>query len=96
MYFDINGPFDFIDLAEKLDFSVDWTDWLVREGETVITSSVWILDAGVTNVGETLTGAVASVLISVDATATEYRLKNTIAAGSKIGVRSIWARTKEK
>ena len=96
MRFDADGPVGDQATSEQLSWSLGWKRWLAREGLTAadITASMWTLDAGVTKLGETNVDGVTSVLITIDDTATRYRLDNTITAGSLKKTASIWIERK--
>lgn len=72
--------------AEILDYTVSWVDFL---GTDTIATSVWSLDAGITQVSESETTTTTSIFVSGGATDKTYTLTNTITtAGGRTAVRS--------
>ena len=56
----------------KLDYSVDWTSWL-NTGATV-DSVTWLVPSGLTNESESLSGAVATVILSGGTAGQQYQI----------------------
>lgn len=63
------------DPDDRLDYSVDWSEWL--EGDT-IASSTWHVDSGLTVVSDAFSTTVTTVLVSGGTANTEYKLVNRI------------------
>lgn len=66
--------------ASKLDYGFDWNLWLAV-GETIVTS-VWLVDAGLTQSSEDNVSGVTSVFVAGGVAGTSYKLKNTITTSS--------------
>lgn len=77
------GPYVKRDPRSILPISVDWTQWLAREG-TTISASAWEVDAGITLSAPTFTTTAASVRVAGGVAGTTYTLRNTITCASGI------------
>lgn len=69
------------DPSAKLDYSVDWSDWLEDVGDVIVTST-WELSPGITKFNEENTLYTATVWISGGNTATIYTATNHIVTGA--------------
>jgi len=73
----------------KLDFSVDWSDWL-ESGET-IASHDWSVPAGLTEVSASESGGICTVWLSGGVTGTQYTVSCTITTDlGRIDTRSLY------
>ncbi len=76
----------------KLDYTIDWTDWLASAGNDTIAVSTWTVPAGLTHgsPADSLAGAQATVWASGGTKGTKYTLTNQITtAGGRVEQRSI-------
>lgn len=71
----VEKEFEHAPLA-KLDYGFDWSLWLAS-GETVATS-VWTVDAALTQSSPSNTGTVTSVFVEGGVSGTSYKLINNI------------------
>lgn len=83
------------DPDEVLDYTINWINWLTS-GDT-ISSSVWIVPAGITEDSNSFTNTTASVFLSGGIAGTEYKLTNTIVtAGGRTAQRTISIKVAER
>lgn len=61
-----------------LDYVIDWTNWLAGD---VIVSSIWVVEAGLTQVSDSNTTSTATVWLSGGTDQTEYEVINTVITG---------------
>jgi len=59
-----------------IDYGVDWSNWLAT-GET-ITSSAWIVPAGLTNDSDSNTSTATAIFLSGGTSGTTYELTNRV------------------
>jgi hypothetical protein len=64
-----------------MDFSIDWTDWLAPDSDSISTS-VWTVDSGITKDSQPYSGAVATVWLSGGTLGESYKCVNTITTGN--------------
>ncbi len=74
--------------TEVLDFTIDWTQWL---GSDTISSSTWVVPAGITKDSDTTVSSLAALIwLSGGSLGQIYELVNTIVtAAGRTAVRSI-------
>lgn len=65
------------DPADTRIYTIDWSPWLSRLG-TTISSSSWIVQAGVTNVQQSNTTTSTSIELSGGVDGQEYVIENTV------------------
>lgn len=76
------------DPNETLDFTFDWSSWL-PSGDTISTS-VFTVDAGITNASSSNTTTTAIIFLSGGTAGTRYKVANRITtAGGRIAERTI-------
>ena len=76
------------DPDETLDFTIDWSDWLV-DSDT-ISSSAWDVPVGITEVSKSNDTTTAWIFLSGGTDGAEYKLTNTIVtAGGRTAQRTI-------
>lgn len=74
---------------EVLDYGIDWSEFLLNEGSTISTST-WIVPAGLTVISESSSGTATSLVVSGGTIGELYILVNEITtAASKTYERSI-------
>lgn len=61
----------------SLDFAVDWSDWLLGEGDTGA-SAVWIVPDGLTKVAESFTGGKHTIRLSGGTEGADYALTSRV------------------
>jgi hypothetical protein len=84
---DSSGYFIDKDPASKLDYSNDWSEWLVT-GDT-ISLSTWTADAGINLSGESISGAVTTTFADGGTSGATYKITNRITTtGGRIDERS--------
>lgn len=77
-----------------LDYAVDWSRWLAGDE---ISSSVWIVPSGLTQVSTTSTATKATVWLSGGAEGQSYTVTNRIAtAGGRTEDRSFTLRVEQR
>ncbi len=82
------------DPGARLDYQVDWTDWL---GTDTITTSAWSVPAGLTKETEAFEAAVATVWLSGGTAQTDFTVTNAVTtAGGRVDQRSFLVRVREK
>jgi hypothetical protein len=75
------------DPSDVLDYGMDWSAWL---GVDTIATSVWTVEAGITEDSETETATTTTIWVSGGTADTEYTLSNLITtAGARTCERSI-------
>lgn len=67
------------DPAAKLDYEIDWSDWLI--GDTIATST-WTVPAGITNVTSSNTAVTATIRLSGGTHGQNYEVLNHIVTAS--------------
>ena len=67
------------DPNETLDFTFDWSSWL-PSGDTISTS-VFTVDAGITNASSSNTTTTATIFLSGGTAGTRYKVANRITTG---------------
>lgn len=84
----MDSPITFVkDPQAKLDYSVDWTQWL--NGDT-ISSSSWDVPADLSLISQNYTTRVATVWIASGTVGQSYQVKNQIqTAAGRIDERTI-------
>jgi hypothetical protein len=69
-----------------LDYVIDWSAWLDSD---TISTSVWSVDSGLTNVSDSNTTTAATIWLSGGEDGTSYNVRNTITtAGGRTEIRS--------
>lgn len=70
--------------GSKLDYGLDWSDWLARAPDDPISSSEWSTDSGFTVTNKAFNAPIASLWIDVppDATSDWYAFQNTVTTQS--------------
>lgn len=72
-----------------LDYVIDWSAWLADSGLDTITSSTWVVAAGLTQSSPSYTSTTAKVWLSGGVADTTYRVTNRIlTAGGRTADRS--------
>lgn len=74
--YDADGPYIDKDPRAKLDYTVDWTDWL--ESGAAISSSVWSAADGVTVTSTMISGGKATCWMSGGEDGMNYTIRNFI------------------
>lgn len=79
-----------------LDYSVDWSDWLEDDDDT-ISSVVWDVPTGLTLSSQSETDTVATVFLSGGTAATRYNVGCRVTTvGGRVDDRTIEIRVQEK
>ena len=79
----------------KLDFVIDWADWLAT-GDT-ISASTWTVPSGITKESDTHGDDTATIWISGGTARTDYTLTNKVTtAAGRIDERSIIIRVRNR
>lgn len=82
------------DPSAVLDYQVDWSTWL--DGDT-ITTSAWVVPAGITETTSTNTATTATIWLSGGTAGERYRVTNRIVtAGGRTDDRTITIRVEDK
>lgn len=82
------------DPSAVLDYTIDWSEWLVDD---TISTSAWTVDSGLTTVTTTNTTTTATVWVSGGTLGASYNLINTIVtAGGRTDERTIRVSMKNK
>ena len=90
------ADFLLIDPSARVDYSVDWTDWMAA-GDAIATSAWEIAPSGPTLTGETVAGAATQVFVENCVAAGVYRLTNRITTNQgRTDERSIVLRCEER
>jgi len=77
-----------------LDYSIDWTDWLVSD---TISTSTWTVPSGITKVSDSKTTVKTTIWLSGGTADTDYELINHIVtANSREDDRTITIRVRQK
>lgn len=86
-----------IDPDERLDFTVDWADWLAQ-GDTIQASTWTVTPSGTVALdGESVSAAAATVFMSAARFGDLYRLTNRIVtAQNRTGERSLAIRCEQR
>ena len=80
-----------------MDYGFDWTSWLDTDNAETISTSVWVLEAGLTNVSDTIVGNITSVTLSGGTVDFKYLVTNRITSSAgRIDDRSMYIKIKEK
>jgi len=74
--YDADGPYIDKDPRAKLDYTVDWTDWL--EPGAAISSSMWSGASGVTVASTMISGGKATCWVSGGVAGSSYIIRNFI------------------
>lgn len=84
------------DPSARLEYSVDWTDWLALVVDTV-SSFTWDVPVGLTNDGEAAAGGLATVWLTGGALGVDYRVVCTITtAGNRIDQRTVTIQVRDR
>jgi hypothetical protein len=70
-----------LDVSARLDYGVDWREWLAGPDETdddVLVSSAWIVPAGITSENPTHDDYTTTVFLRNGVVGTTYELTNQI------------------
>lgn len=77
----------------KLDYKIDWSDWL--DGDTISTST-WIVPSGITEESSTNTNTTTTIWLSGGTHAVKYKVVNRITtAAGRIEDRSFHVKIQE-
>jgi hypothetical protein len=77
----------------KLDYKIDWSDWL--DGDT-ISASTWTVPAGLTKVSDTFSNTTATIWLSGGTAGLHYEVTNRITTGAgRIDDRTLSFRIRE-
>lgn len=84
------------DPGAKLDYSVDWSEWLEDIGDT-ITTSTWVVTSGITQTTTSNTTTTATIWLSGGTPGTIYQATNhIITAAGREDERTITVRVQDR
>lgn len=79
----------------NLDYGFDWSNWL-SVGE-IITNSAWVVEAGLVQSNQQISGAVVSLFLSGGVVGTSYKVSNTITtSASRVDTRTFSLSCKQR
>jgi hypothetical protein len=85
------------DPSDEVDYHVNWTRYLTRVGDTILSSSWPVVPSGITRLTDTHDDTRATIWLAGGTDGNDYLLTNRIVTvGSRIREKSIMVRVREQ